>query len=804
MTGLLAEPAGLNVGDETPPKHYDARWRLNRGGIVNVWYYYDTEFAFTGGRVIWRGANGSGKSRALELLFPYLLDGNRRAIDATGAGKVRLEDLMRAGSGDGSNRIGYLWIELVGVGDDGDVEYLTLGAHIRYSRSAAEARVLYFTTPLRVGEELRLIDDERLPLGRERLSELIGPDRLSETAEGHRERVRSQVFGLSGEAGRERFSGLLQLLHVLRNPDVGNRIDSGALPSILSDALPPLSERRSTAPVTSWTACRRFAPGSSAWRKPAATSRVSWAPTAATPSASCKPAASRRVAASSVARSTGSKAKRAQGDAEQAQSDHQQARSELTRLADEQATLSAQISGIRQSEQYRAAEDLDAREGQVRGLARAAESALAGAQSARGSEARAVRDANGRAGEVLEAMERAASTQVAVSAAVAGTGLTEPGPQPCGGSASEPAAAREAVRTGLRQQADAVREAPMNLTLSPADPAEAAHHALTLRAAAATRGSLVRARRQEALALVGQKREVDAAEGRADVDESRADDDARAAETAAVERDETAVALAHAWREWVARPATGELFGDQDWLLTAVAILLRDREALVGDEEVHPQDQLQELDAAAAEAAGPVRDELADGRARIELARRQIGADRDVLRAEQDELRAARDPLPATPPWHADGPGGKRPALAADRLSRRRRRQRPARDRRRVAGRRVPDGGGASGRHPHRGRRAGAPARRRAAGRDPPDGRAPARPGEPATGAAGVRAAGPDRLRSRVASGVGGGRRPLGKRSDRGCAAARGGAPHRCAGAGSGSGGPVGRDRFRARRAGRT
>src|SRR5690348_3363322 len=84
--------------DQTPAKHHPYRWRLNRAGIVNVWYYYDTEFEFSGGRVVLRGTNGSGKSRALEMLLPFVLDADRRKMDATGAGKVRLQDLMKAGS----------------------------------------------------------------------------------------------------------------------------------------------------------------------------------------------------------------------------------------------------------------------------------------------------------------------------------------------------------------------------------------------------------------------------------------------------------------------------------------------------------------------------------------------------------------------------------------------------------------------------------------------------------------------------------------------------------------------------------
>ncbi|MCA1674566.1 MAG: hypothetical protein LC799_21050, partial [Actinobacteria bacterium] len=55
------------------------RWQPSRAGIVNVWRYLDEVFAFHRGRLLLRGANGTGKSKALELLLPYLFDANLRA-----------------------------------------------------------------------------------------------------------------------------------------------------------------------------------------------------------------------------------------------------------------------------------------------------------------------------------------------------------------------------------------------------------------------------------------------------------------------------------------------------------------------------------------------------------------------------------------------------------------------------------------------------------------------------------------------------------------------------------------------------
>ncbi|MEV5354493.1 hypothetical protein [Streptomyces sp. NPDC052693] len=61
-----------------PSTTADTRFRLHRAGIQNVWQYDEQEFAFGDGRLLLRGKNGAGKSKALEMLLPYLLDGDSR------------------------------------------------------------------------------------------------------------------------------------------------------------------------------------------------------------------------------------------------------------------------------------------------------------------------------------------------------------------------------------------------------------------------------------------------------------------------------------------------------------------------------------------------------------------------------------------------------------------------------------------------------------------------------------------------------------------------------------------------------
>jgi hypothetical protein len=76
MTDQLFRPApsaqpGTTVAPLLPAERV-GRWVLHRAGIINVWQYDRTELSFAGGRVLLRGKNGAGKSKALEVLLPFL------------------------------------------------------------------------------------------------------------------------------------------------------------------------------------------------------------------------------------------------------------------------------------------------------------------------------------------------------------------------------------------------------------------------------------------------------------------------------------------------------------------------------------------------------------------------------------------------------------------------------------------------------------------------------------------------------------------------------------------------------------
>ncbi|WP_060177663.1 TIGR02680 family protein [Streptomyces sp. IMTB 1903] len=213
------------------------RFRLHRAGILNVWQYDEQEFDFGDGRLLLRGKNGAGKSKALEMLLPYLLDGDSRALDATGTGRTSLVWLMLDGF-EQTNRLGYLWVEFRRTTDEGDDRYLTLGASIRASKSTKKAVPVFFATPLRVGEDFRLAE-AGVPLPVDRLREAVGAENVTDRSVQHRSRVARELFGITDAT---RYRNLTQLLHRLRRPTVGDRIESGGLASLLSETLPGLDD----------------------------------------------------------------------------------------------------------------------------------------------------------------------------------------------------------------------------------------------------------------------------------------------------------------------------------------------------------------------------------------------------------------------------------------------------------------------------------------------------------------------------------------------------------------------------------
>lgn len=206
------------------------RWTLTRAGITNVYQYDDEILHFGGGRLLLRGVNGSGKSTAMNMLLPFLLDADTRRIDAAGEQSGVLRSWMLSGREE-TQPVGYLWVEF-GRG----AEHLACGCGIRANRNTDRVSTWWFVTDQRPGIDFSLVES-RIPVSADVLRTKVGDQAVfrHDQRNGYRSTIRSRLFG-----GAD-LDQHIRLLHVVRNPRVGDRIDID-LPRHLEDALPPLSE----------------------------------------------------------------------------------------------------------------------------------------------------------------------------------------------------------------------------------------------------------------------------------------------------------------------------------------------------------------------------------------------------------------------------------------------------------------------------------------------------------------------------------------------------------------------------------
>ncbi|ROP38202.1 TIGR02680 family protein [Saccharothrix texasensis] len=222
-----------------------ARWVPERAGILNVWRYYDEVFTFHKGRLLLRGPNGTGKSKALELLLPFLFDANLRAnrLSTFGTSERTMHWNLMGEGATGTTRVGYVWLEFRFPGADGSPdEWFSCGARLAATRHTTAVHPDYFTTGQRIGVPggLTLTDPNSAPLTTKALEAALG-DRgtLHQNAADYRAAVRSTLFpGLS----EQRYDALITALLQLRTPKLSQRLDPGLLSTLLSKALPPLGE----------------------------------------------------------------------------------------------------------------------------------------------------------------------------------------------------------------------------------------------------------------------------------------------------------------------------------------------------------------------------------------------------------------------------------------------------------------------------------------------------------------------------------------------------------------------------------
>ncbi len=224
-------------GSAEPSGHYQARadrFRPTRAGIINLWDYRDEEFVFADGRLVLRGPNGSGKTKALEVLFPFVLDGRiepRRLNPFAGEERTMKSNLLYRGQ---ESAYGYAWMEFA-TPTGGAV---TVGVGLRAQRHNDRVVRWYFVTDGRVGVDFSLLAPDDRPLTQRQLKDEIGADAVTDKPAEHRARIDGRLFGL----GAERYEQLLTLVLTLRRPQLAKNLDPKGLSQALTDGLRPLDD----------------------------------------------------------------------------------------------------------------------------------------------------------------------------------------------------------------------------------------------------------------------------------------------------------------------------------------------------------------------------------------------------------------------------------------------------------------------------------------------------------------------------------------------------------------------------------
>ena len=212
----------------------ETRFKPVRAGIINLWDYYDEEFAFADGRLALRGHNGSGKTKALEVLFPFVLDGSldaRRLDPFSGENRTMKANLLYRGQ---DSEHGYVWLEFARPG-----ETVTLVIGLSVHKNMERPRPSFYVTGKRMGIDFGLLSADSRPLTAKQLTTILGRDaHYGDKRGAYTDAVDARLFGL----GRERYAQLLDLLIALRRPLLAKDLDPGKVSDTLTAGLSPVDD----------------------------------------------------------------------------------------------------------------------------------------------------------------------------------------------------------------------------------------------------------------------------------------------------------------------------------------------------------------------------------------------------------------------------------------------------------------------------------------------------------------------------------------------------------------------------------
>lgn len=219
-----------------------SKWEINKIGLIDFWYYDEEEFQFIDGRMLLRGANGSGKSVTMQSFIPLLLDGNKASerLDPFGTKARKLENYLLEENDDRQERTGYLYMEFKRKESD---TYLTVGIGLCARKNKKlDSWHFVITDGRRIGKDFFLYKNmkEKITLSKQELMFRLGEG--GQVIEGQKDYMKMVNDKLFGYESVEEYKELVDLLIQLRTPKLSKDFKPTVLNEILSSSLPPLSD----------------------------------------------------------------------------------------------------------------------------------------------------------------------------------------------------------------------------------------------------------------------------------------------------------------------------------------------------------------------------------------------------------------------------------------------------------------------------------------------------------------------------------------------------------------------------------
>lgn len=218
------------------------RWTINKFGLVNFWYYDEEEFQLSDGKLLLRGANGSGKSVTMQSFIPLLLDGNKRPerLDPFGTTARKIENYLLVHE-DENERTAYLYMEFKKKDSE---TYLTIGMGLKAVRGrSVDSWYFLITDGRRVNKDFYLYINkgyEKTPLTKKELENRIGTGGVyTDSQSKYKEKVNEHLFGYSDI---ESYEELIDLLINIRTPKLSKDFKPTAMYEILENSLRQLTE----------------------------------------------------------------------------------------------------------------------------------------------------------------------------------------------------------------------------------------------------------------------------------------------------------------------------------------------------------------------------------------------------------------------------------------------------------------------------------------------------------------------------------------------------------------------------------